>query len=446
MANDRIFSDGEFTADELENSIPFDPDKRLRGDEGAAYLDEMLAILAGWEAIHRPRKRARKGRDEDTRRTTADTFLANLVAAAFNRVDPERFVAVPFSNNALRLPLAPVAMRSLRDALMTNGLVEGQEGFLKVDLYEHNKAMSRLTRLRATAPMQDRMEGLRVSRGSVVRRAERGVIHMKDADPDQLPEPEEVTASREVLERLNARLAVAPIELPDEAWARVRLRHDIEEEDDKEAYRAYSGDQSSKVLRRVFNRRWTRGGRIYGGWWMHLPKAERKHITIEGAPVVELDFSRLHPTMLFHRAGVRLDFDPYCVPGLDGPFVRELGKRTFNRLINKKSAKSGMSVTMNGRKEHRYQLPKGVSFRAYFRQFVQRLEPIAQWFGTGVGLELQREDSDLAVAIIARMERSNITVLPVHDSFIVPKRYSGDLKEAMREAYKDKYGFYPEIK
>lgn len=446
MASDPIFSDGEFTADELENSMPFDPDKRLRGDAGAAYLDEVLSILDEWEAIERPRKRARKARDEDIRRTTADTLLANLVAAAFNHLHPERFVAVPFSNNSLRLPLAPIVMRSLRDALLTEGLVEGQEGFLKVDRYEHYKAMSRLTRLRATAPMQERMERLRVGRGSVVRRAERGVIHMKEVDPDQPAEPDEITVSRPTLERLNERLASAIIELPELAWERMRGRQEVEEEDDKDAYRAYSGDQSSKVLRRVFNRRWTRGGRIYGGWWMHLPKAERTHITIDGASVVELDFSRLHPTMLFHRAGVRLDFDPYCVPGLDGPFVRELGKRTFNRLINKKSSRSGMNVTMNGRKEHRYQLPKGVSFRAYFRQFVQRLEPVARWFGTGVGMELQREDSDLAIAVLARMEQSGALVLPVHDSFIVAESHGEELREAMREAFRDRYGFYPEVK
>jgi hypothetical protein len=219
------------------------------------------------------------------------------------------------------------------------------------------------------------------------------------------------------------------------------LRFEADEEDDQEAYRTYAGDQSAKSLRRVFNKNWSRGGRIYGGWWMHLPRAERPHIILNGAPVVELDFSRLHPTMLFNRVGMRLDFDPYCVPGLDGPHVRDLGKRTFNRLINRKSKTVGMNVTMNGGKGYRHLLPNGVSFQAYLRRFIQRLEPVAQWFGTGVGMELQREDSDLAIAVLERMELKDALVLPIHDSFIVAASHKDDLLAAMRQSFSERYGF-----
>lgn len=436
----------QLTAAELENSAPFDPDKRLRGEAGAALLDEVLALLAARELEAKARRRKRKSKDADLQRRTLDTFLANLIALWLNRVDATRFLAVPFDTNAYTgWPLSLTAMQGFRDGLAVEDLIKVAKGFRKVDFYEHDKQFGRLTRIRATPSLIDLFEAHGIDRPSVRRVTERGVIHIREKDADAGPEPAEVVLSRAVIERINARLDAANIALPLEAWDRIRWQRDNEGEE-RDAYRAYAGDETAKVLRRSFVRSWDRGGRIYGGWWMHLPKAERLKLTIDGEAVVELDYAQLHPTLLFLRAGQPLDFDPYAIPGLDREEVRDLGKRTFQRLINRKAERQGGEIRMRAAAGDADLLPPGVAFQAYLQLFKLRLAPIAQWFGTGVGVQLQREDSDLAVDILDRMDRAGAITLPIHDSFIVQAEHGALLEETMRETFYERFGAYPGIK
>jgi hypothetical protein len=87
-----------------------------------------------------------------------------------------------------------------------------------------------------------------------------------------------------------------------------------------------------------------------------------------------------------------------------------------------------------------------VSFRAYVSALVERLAPIAQWFGTGEGLRLQREDSDLALGIVDRLLAKGIVALPIHDSFIVAQQNEASLIEAMQSEFRARYGFTPAIR
>ena len=64
--------------------------------------------------------------------------------------------------------------------------------------------------------------------------------------------------------------------------------------------RARTLNFANVALRRIFARgRMDRGGRFYGGWWQTIPKDDRRFITINGRPTVEVDFSEIHPTMLY---------------------------------------------------------------------------------------------------------------------------------------------------
>ena len=85
-------------------------------------------------------------------------------------------------------------------------------------------------------------------------------------------------------------------------------------------------------LYRVFNRgSFTLGGRFYGGWWQQVPGDAREHLTINGGPVVELDYAQLHPRILYAIAGLQQpEADIYAVAGWERPIV----KRGLLILIN----------------------------------------------------------------------------------------------------------------
>lgn len=55
---------------------------------------------------------------------------------------------------------------------------------------------------------------------------------------------------------------------------------------------------------RVFNNeRWSLGGRFYGPFWQQLPGDVREHLTINGEPVIELDFFACQPRLLYAKVG-----------------------------------------------------------------------------------------------------------------------------------------------
>lgn len=58
-------------------------------------------------------------------------------------------------------------------------------------------------------------------------------------------------------------------------------------------------------MTRIYNLNFRRGGRFYalGGGWQSLPKAVRKAVTINGEEVAELDYSALHPSILYAYVG-----------------------------------------------------------------------------------------------------------------------------------------------
>jgi hypothetical protein len=447
----------EFTRAELENSIPFDVHRTLLGDEGYGLRDDIYAAVTKDEQRDRARTAAAQTRLEDT----IDALLANLVVAARNREVATRFVAVPFGNGAhSHTRVTAPLLKSVRDKLLELKLVEGQVGYYRRDPVGE-RASGAVSRYRPTPKLVALFEYWDVGRRSVGFHPDKPLWRLNLPMEGAGPTPDDVIASCEVLARSNALIAEAEILLPAEAWAglsamarrKLAVAQDEDESDEDEdggvepQAKWYAGDETAKRLYRAFKHDWDRGGRIYGGWWMQLPKAERSLLTIDGEPVEELDYAQLHPTLLYARSGLRLKGDPYLPPEYEPQRdrVRELGKVTFNRFINTISpARDGLMLS--DRKRDRHMLPHGVSFNEYQTVLRHHLKSIAYAFGSGMGVRLQREDSNLAVTILDRLSSTGIVTLPVHDSFIVQRAHSAKLREAMRDAFKEAYGFHPLIR
>jgi hypothetical protein len=60
---------------------------------------------------------------------------------------------------------------------------------------------------------------------------------------------------------------------------------------------------------------------------------------------------------------------------------------------------------------------------------------IAYLFGSGLGHRFQRVDSNIAAVICHMFARTGVTVLPVHDSFIVPAGQEQNLRRCMQGLY-----------
>ena len=185
-------------------------------------------------------------------------------------------------------------------------------------------------------------------------------------------------------------------------------------------------------LYRVFNGSFALGGRWYGGWWQGLPADVRAGIVIDGNPTVELDYRACHLRLLAASARVTLPlddpgFDPFAIPGVE----RGHAKLAFHVMLNasaESSALRALGGELDSAGAHPYAAELAAAVRARFPGF-------APYWSTGVGLRLQRVDSDICAAVQRRLRGSGIACLSLHDSFIAPMRHRAELDTVMASEF-----------
>ena len=255
------------------------------------------------------------------------------------------------------------------------------------------------------------------------------VILLKDTEHrlTRYSDTPETQTMRANLRRLNELLDVTDI-------ATIRPANPLTDFDEK-----YSGERTD--LYRIFNNgRFDQGGRFYGGWWQYAKKHLRRCITVNGQPTVEADYKGLHPAILFAKSEQNIPADPYAlVPGIaENATLRDHAKTTFLALLN--AGKGGTAEPRNFDSN-----VHGMTAEA-FRQMVKVAFPMLPGvFGTGIGLRLQREDSDLAERIMLHFAEKSVPVLPVHDSFIIAAQHKDELVQVMQGVFYESYGQKPNI-
>lgn len=254
------------------------------------------------------------------------------------------------------------------------------------------------------------------------------VIILRDEAKNDIEynETTSTTQMREELERINAALAGhwLDLEVPD---SRITALNAEMATDYRRGNReAPYVDFAARRLRRIFNNNdWHQGGRFYGGWWQSVPKEYRTRITINGKRTVEIDYSVMHPALMYAQVGAKLEGDAYDI---NVPNVkRDLIKRTFNQLVNAK----GRTDAKSDFNEHEC----GMSWKELQERIKARHRPIARFLGTGHGLRLQNADAQIANRIMLQFLRMNYVCLPVHDSFIVHHELQDDLTKIMHDEF-----------
>lgn len=220
---------------------------------------------------------------------------------------------------------------------------------------------------------------------------------------------------------------------------------------------------------------WEQHGRIYTDALGHqkLSKIERRTIHFNGEPSVELDYSAMHPRMLYHLQIRKYKGDPYWL--WDEPYREELKqhramravvKQVLNTAINAKSRESALkacnlaksSRTRAGNKKQGEAAKKALRLRDACRHSGLKLSDVydlieerhprlRKYLGTDYGIELMNIDGRIALGVMSAMIGNNIPCLGVHVSFIVPESHRDELVIAMTVAYEDIMGgFLPVIK
>ena len=198
------------------------------------------------------------------------------------------------------------------------------------------------------------------------------------------------------------------------------------------------------VLIAIFTIKFTLNGRLYTRRSEHyqgLGPDEREEITINGDSVVELDYSGLHPHLLYAKEGIQLEKDPYSIVD-KRPEARTFLKQILLRMINAKdesTAEKSANLWLKDKHRQREKLKEIGITRA--RPLIEKLreahEQIAHYFcnGNHTGLRIMNLDARIALDIVHHFAKKNIPILAVHDSFIVQGKYKDELWEVMESTY-----------
>lgn len=210
----------------------------------------------------------------------------------------------------------------------------------------------------------------------------------------------------------------------------------------------------------IFKESFSLYGRLHTRGYSHvqgLSGDERKELTINGRSVIELDYSGLHPNLLYASIGKQYSGDPYSVVN-DNPIARPFLKQILLCLLNSDSelkVEKAARYWLNKNYEEKEALNKiGIttskeSIQELIQAFKKEHKLISQYFCAGkhTGMRIMNKDAEIAVDVIDHFGRQSIPILAIHDSFIVQEQYRDELHETMRKVYARKTdGFRINIK
>lgn len=417
-------------------SRPFNPDWTTDLPSLVACLDNLCQTICEAERRGKKRKADAQANFEAAIRAIAlDLYRAHLS-------DPQLHVGIGLHRNTLQglsqsrygsTIYTPTSFEQAVKALMNGGYIEQTAN------YRHDRSgkHSRTRRYQATPSLLRGFCDAGGSAAALIRHRGAGGIRLKDSDKS-LVEYGDVPFAMAAGDRLRV-----INEMLQSHWADLALTdHQLADElrrigDDRNDEAAQSFDFAARTVYRVFNNDdWEQGGRFYGAWWTSCQSRLRPYILINGKRTVEVDYSGLHAAMLYAQDGQPIPDDPYeqCLTRVGNKAERKLVKQTFNALLNADSVNrireiDGYSPEITGRSWNDFKL-----------FIVSKYPEFKEHFGSGVGLRLQRKDSDLAEEVMLRFAAMGYACLPVHDSFIVHHGLQDVLDQIMCEAFEAEFG------
>ena len=194
-------------------------------------------------------------------------------------------------------------------------------------------------------------------------------------------------------------------------------------------------NQKRRQLVRIYSESFKEGGRFYRHWCQGLPSDYRRYIRINGQQVTELDYSSIHPYILYAKQGLAMPKeDMYTIKGMasGNENQRKICKTIVLTIFNVRPAQDPIKAVMTDLHKKGIRTKRN-EIKFLIEKLKKKHHPIREYFGSGIGRELQRIDSDIAERIMVRLMEHDIPCLPVHDSFIVPASDREILRSAMTQ-------------
>ncbi len=194
------------------------------------------------------------------------------------------------------------------------------------------------------------------------------------------------------------------------------------------AGRIQVGDhQGREQLRRSFTFEFDKNGRLGGHWAMNVESGERHRMTIDGLPVVQVDYQASTARLLFAKYGqVAPEGDLFAFEGLD----RDAVKTVFYAMLHRRKARNAYPENT------RHLFPQDMPFHKVQAMLFARFPMLEQEIHLSNGLRIMKTESDVLMAAMLMQYADGVPFLPLHDALLVPAPATGRTQYNMVRAFK----------
>lgn len=318
------------------------------------------------------------------------------------------------------------------DYLISKKYIIHKKGFYDRD------GQGRYSRMRATENLLSMFRYYNADGGTIIRRVPPVILRNENKRPVDFDT--ENLETKDIIRRVNK---INRLLKRHEVGYDESSIHDLEVLYD---FKACVQPRFQKYVRIFNNSNFFHGGRWYCHFSQMLHSENRRYITIDGNPTVELDYSCLHIMMLYGVEGLTPpDGDLYNIPGIP-PEYRKCLKKAVNIMINASPESKAIQSIHENNLEFREQTGLPYIKPKIIIDAVKEAHPlVSHHFCTGCGVYLQRLDSLIAARILDTFAEQDICCLSIHDSFIVETKHKSQLEHLMKEYFFKIFKFYPRI-
>ncbi|KYH02494.1 hypothetical protein SE91_32110 [Bradyrhizobium sp. DOA1] len=406
------------------NIMWFDPLLRAKTTELAHAVKCLHDALLLHETDSGGRKRARKEADKAKFGLAVEALACNLILLSAIESSPK--LAVPRSHGFLwrgdgsANPVYGQHFLSAIDGLASLGLIEEERRGYRLSARIRVPSL-----IRPSAALAQHLPLAPPDWRSVKQIDDRALIILKEGKRDDrrtapiaFPETAKTRQLARQMRRINEFLRSANIDV-------IGQNAGLSLGKDGQVIAPYR-----RSLRRIFNNaNWQHGGRLAGGFWMGMERTQRfECLRIDGERIADVDYRQLFPRLAYVRAGKpQPEGDIYDVAG-DGS-----GRDGWKTLMNAMLFSDGpLKGWPEGTLQH---FPSGTKLRDAIGMLAARHQPIAHLFGSALGFQLMRIESDILIGIITHLESLGVTALPLHDAVLVAESKAYVAKDAMQAAF-----------
>jgi hypothetical protein len=374
--------------------------RRAKSQAARDVVAEALRLTTNYEAHFKIRQRARRPGDQRTFEETVEALLCDAVHR--HLTEEGGWFRLPLSNRFLGTASRyrpRVLSKALPRILQT--LTSGEMVYLEVVKGVRGFRHNLQTTVRAGERLRKRIiehnlgfDDLRRIPGEETIVLKAGREGAKEAEWVDYKDTSAIRRMRADMARINNWLADAAVDF-DEWYAEGR-----------------GIDPDERFLRRIFNERFDSGGRLFGGFWQTLTKAQRAAgLTIGGEKVATLDYGQAGPRILYGLSRQQPPEDSYRVPGYERH--REGWKRLLNALMYSSTKRTNYPEKAA---EH---FPSDLTARQAIKALLAFHAPVAEALEERPGMWVMHVESNIMVDVLLALIDRKVVALPVHDAVLV---------------------------